>query len=160
MRRLSVAVVVLLLSLVVAGAAGLDVPGGSAASGSGDIVSPPLAEIEIQLFPDTETPDYSRLDFVQVCMDRGSSGSDPEDTTAGTTDHYDLYVQLKDGSGNALGVPRVVHNFANGIDGARKCDDVSFFEDDVDIGDIGSIDFTICGRHESGDGDFQCRTPP
>ena len=167
-RSLFAALLFAALSLMVAGAAGLGVASGPGATGEGDIVSPPLSQINVEFFADTVTPDYTRLDYVRVTLDRGSAGSDPEDTTPGdcagvgviNIDCYDLYVQLKDGAGNGLGTPKVIHNFANGIDGAAKFSDVSFFGDNVSIADIESIAFTICGRHESGDRDFACATPP
>ncbi|MDO8611397.1 MAG: hypothetical protein Q7R32_01075 [Dehalococcoidia bacterium] len=171
MRWLGVALVLTALGLVLAGAAGLGMAGGPGATGEGDIFSPPLQVEKMKFFPDTETPDITRLDFVRVTMDRETLAElDPGDfdTTAGsyagcgsaTTECFDLYVQLKDASDAGLGTPKVVHNFGNGIDGAPKSVDVSFFDDNVNIADIESIAFTICGRHESGDGDFHCKTPP
>lgn len=148
----------LVVGLVVAYAGGLSMPGSAGAGGSGNVVSPPLDTIQVQFFPDPEN--IARLHKVRVTMDRGSGGSDPYDTTPGTTDHYDLYVQLKDGSGDGLGDPRAVHDFGGGVDGPAVSADVNFIEYNINIADIESVAFTICGRHESGDGDFQCRTPP
>ncbi len=156
MRWLVAALVVAVLGLGVAQAGGLTVLAGVGGTGSGNIYAPPLKVTKLQFFPDEA--DVTRLDFVKVTMDRDTAVG--FDTTPGTTEHFDLYVQLKDAGENGLGTPKVVHDFGNGVDGAPKSVGVAFFDDNVGIADIASVAFTICGRHESGDGDFQCRVPP